>query len=295
MRQPNIRLVQLPDISLRVTEWPGNGDPVLLLHATGFHSRCWDEIARRLADTHLYAVDLRFHGGSESSGAVNWQLMASDIEQLLNKLDLQRVVGVGHSIGGYLVACAAARQRERFKHLVLIDPVIFQRQVYIQRFTQRGAVDPSENPVSRRKNQWRDAEEMYQRFRDRSPFVHWQEQILRDYCAHALRQVPGESALQLACDPLHEASIYLNQEGNEAIHELLPGLTLPVTLLRAAPDPENLGNLTASPTWPGLAAALPNAREIYLPDMTHFIPMEDPELVARVIRDAVDGAVAGRQ
>ncbi|MGA9574064.1 MAG: alpha/beta hydrolase [Lysobacterales bacterium] len=287
MRQPNIRQVELTDVSLQVTEWPGSGDPVLLLHATGFHSRCWDEIARRLSDAHLYAIDLRFHGGSERSGEVNWQLMAGDIEQLLQKLELRSVVGVGHSIGGYLVAFAAARQREQFKHLVLIDPVIFPRQHYVDRFEHLESIDPARNPVSRRKNQWRDAGEMYQRFHNRPPFDRWQAQILRDYCEHALREVPGENDLQLACDPLHEAAIYLSQKGNEIIHDLLPRLTLPITLLRAAPDPENLNNYAASPTWPGLADALPNAREIYLPGMTHFIPMEDPNLVASVILEAI--------
>jgi len=287
MRLPNVYQVDLPGTSLRVAEWPGSGDPVLLLHATGFHSRCWDEIARRLDDAHLYAVDLRFHGGSERSGEVNWQVMAGDIEQLLLKLDLREVVGVGHSIGGYLVACAAARLRERFKHLVLIDPVIFPRQRYIDQFEHPAGVDSAWDRVRKRKNQWRDAEEMYQRFHERPPFDRWHTQILRDYCAHALREVPGEDDLQLACDPLHETAIYLGQKGNEIIHELLPGLTLPVTLLRAAPDPENPDNLAASPTWPGLAGALPNATEIYLPGMTHFIPMEDPELVADVIREVM--------
>jgi len=257
------------------------------LHATGFHGRCWDEIARRLPDAHLYAVDLRFHGGSERCGEVSWQLMADDIERLLLKLDLRGVVGVGHSIGGYLLACAAARQPGRFKQLVLIDPVIFARHQYLDRFEHLERADPARNPVSRRKNQWRDAEEMYQRFRNRPPFDRWQAQILRDYCDHALREVPGETGLQLACNPLHEAAIYLGQKGNEIIHDLLPRLKLPVTLLRAAPDPENLDNFAASPTWPGLADALPNAREIYLPGMSHFIPMEDPDLVASVIREAI--------
>ena len=206
----------------------------MLLHATGFHSRCWDQIASRLSNAHLYAVDLRFHGGSERGGEVNWQIMAKDIEQLLQKLDLQAVVGVGHSIGGYLVACAAARQRQRFKNLVLIDPVVFPRQHYFEQFALLENVDPAGNPISKRKNQWRDAGEMYQRFHNRAPFDRWQEQILRDYCAHALRDVPEESALQLACDPLHEAAIYLSQRGNEIIHDLLPRLTLPITLLRAA-------------------------------------------------------------
>jgi len=287
MRQPTIRQVELHEIALQVTEWPGNGDPVLLLHATGFHSRCWDGIARRLADAHLYAVDLRFHGGSERSGEVNWQVMAGDIGQLLQKLDLQNVVGVGHSIGGYLVACAAARQLGRFKHLVLIDPVVFPRQQYFDQFEHPEGFDTTRNPASKRRNQWRDADEMYQRFHNRPPFDRWQAQILRDYCEHALREVPGESDLQLACDPLHEAAIYMSQKGNEIIYDLLPELTLPVTLLRAAPDPDNFYNFAASPTWPGLANALPNAKEVYLPGMSHFIPMEDPDLVAGVIREAI--------
>ena len=129
---------------------------------------------------------------------------------------------------------------------------------------------------------------MYQRFVNRAPFVHWHKQVLRDYCKYALRAVPQESALQLACDPLHEASIYVNQKGNEAIFDLLPALVLPVTVLRAPQDLEDPDNLAGSPTWPGLAAFLPNARELFLPEMSHFIPMEDPALVARIIQQAVD-------
>ena len=45
-------------------------------------------------------------------------------------------------------------------------------------------------------------------------------------------------------------------------------------------------DLSASPTWPALASVLPHARDIYLPQMNHFIPMQDPELVAGYIREA---------
>ena len=74
--QPKTYQVTLPDVALQVTEWPGESDPVLLLHATGFHSRCWDSIARRMPGVHIYAVDVRFHGGSDRHGEVDWLLMA---------------------------------------------------------------------------------------------------------------------------------------------------------------------------------------------------------------------------
>lgn len=285
--QPKTYRVELPEVALQVTEWPGDSDPVLLLHATGFHSRCWDSIARELKGIHIYATDIRFHGGSDRHGRVNWLLMASDIEALICELDLTRVVGVGHSLGGYLAAYVGAKQLDRFKQLVLIDPVIFSRHDYRELFGPLDSVDPKTYPVSRRKNQWRDAAEMYQRFKHRAPFAHWQDQILRDYCDYALRQVPEETALQLACDPLHESSVYLNHKGNEAIYDLLPLLTLPVTILRAPQDLNDPANLAASPTWPGLAGSLVNAREFYLPQLSHFIPMEDPMLVARMICEAV--------
>lgn len=286
--QPITHQVELSDVTLQVTEWPGSGDPVLLLHATGFHSRCWDSIVEKLSGAHVYAVDLRFHGGSDSHGQVNWLLMARDIQELLEALDLHRVVGVGHSLGGYLTAYVGASQQRRFKHLVLIDPVIFPREHYRKNFGAAEQIDPAESPVTRRKNAWQDAEEMYQRFKNRAPFSRWQRQVLRDYCKYALRTAPRESAMQLACDPLHEASIYINQKGNEAIFDLLPSLALPVTVLRAPQDLDNPDNLAGSPTWPGLADFLPNARDLYLPQMSHFIPMEDPALVARIIQEAVN-------
>jgi pimeloyl-ACP methyl ester carboxylesterase len=231
-------------------------------------------------------MDLRFHGNSGSRGAADWRLMAEDIHQAIDRLDLERLVGVGHSIGGHLIARAAARAPQRFKHLVLIDPVIMSAERYaqVQRFST--ALNAGDHPVSRRKNQWRDASEMYERFRDRAPFNTWQPDVLRDYCDYALRPADENALRQLACDPVNEAGIYLNQKGNEVILQELPNIVTPVTLLRAPPGEDALPDLSTSPTWPGLAAALPACTEVYLPELNHFIPMQAPELVANYIRAA---------
>lgn len=288
MQAPREFRLDIGDIELAGIEWPGQGDPILLLHATGFHSRCWKQVVKHLPGRHVYAIDLRFHGGSDSHGTVDWQLMADDVCQLIETLDLRRIVGAGHSIGGHLMARAAARLPARFKHLVLIDPVIMSPQRYeqFQRFSAE--LNASDHPVSRRKNQWRDAQEMYDRFSGRKPFNTWQPEVLRDYCDYALLP-SGENALyQLACDPINEAGIYLNQAGNEIVLEELPQITSRVTLLRAAPSDTDALDLSSSPTWPGLASALADCEEVYLPELNHFIPMQDPELVARHIIAAYD-------
>ncbi len=289
MQEPLESRIDIGDVALCVYEWQGRGAPVLLLHATGFHSRCWNEVVARLPGQHVYAVDIHFHGGSSAAGeVVDWGLFARDICLLVDKLDLRHAVGVGHSMGGHLVARAAAARPERFSQLVLIDPVIFAPAIYANLESITGNLVAQDHPVAARKNNWRDAEEMFERFRDRPPFDSWQPEVLRDYCDYALLPPDEEGIRQLACNPINEASNYLNHRGNEVILDLLSAVTMPVTLLRA-PTSDNLaGDFTRSPTWPALASALPRCRDIYLPDHNHFIPMQDPALVADYIREALE-------
>ena len=278
--------LDIGDIELCVIEWTGAGDPILLLHATGFHSRCWTQVVKHLPGRQVYAVDLRFHGASGDAGDTDWGIMAEDIRLLIEKLNLSGLIGVGHSIGGHLIARAAAQVPDRFKHLVLIDPVIMSPERYADFHAFSQGLDAKDHPVSRRKNQWRDAQEMYDRFKGRAPFDSWQPAVLQDYCDYALRPAHDDALRQLACNPINEAGIYLHQKGNEAALEELPNIHTPVTLLRAPPGDDARPNLSLSPTWPGLATALPNCQEIYLPDLNHFIPMQNPELVAHYIQAA---------
>ena len=290
MQTVNEFRIDIGDVELSVVEWAGEGDPVLLLHATGFHSRCWNEVVKQLPGQHIYAVDLRFHGASGAAGDVDWKMMADDIRILVERLELQRLVGVGHSIGGHLIARAAAALPGRFKHLLLIDPVILSPERYASLHDFAEELRAEDHPVSRRKNRWQDANEMFQRFQDKPPFDSWDPEVLRDYCDYALQPAGEAGAMQLQCDPINEAAIYLRQRGNEIVHTELPLINTPVTLLRAPPSDDLITNLSASPTWPELASALPCCREIYLPDNNHFIPMQDPGLVAQYIRDAQAGA-----
>ena len=195
-------------------------------------------------------------------------------------------MGVGHSIGGHLLARIAAAAPGRFKQLVLIDPVIMSADTYARYHRLAGGSAISDHPVSRRKKTWQHADEMFVRFRDKPPFDSWQTEVLRDYCDYALQPEGETGLLSLACDPVNEAALYMAQAGTEVILDELSQLLMPVTVLRAPPGSSDVMNFSSSPTWPGLANALPLARDVYLPDHNHFIPMQDPAMVARYIDEA---------
>ncbi len=278
---------QVNGVELCCFEWPGAKEraqepTVLLVHATGFHARCWDQVVAHLPGRHIYAVDMRGHGRSEKTGPFTWDTFGRDLAELVATLKLHDAVGVGHSMGGHSLVQAAAAHPDAFRHLLLIDPVIMAPETY------SGAPawpEGTEHPTARRRNQWSSWQEMVQSFHDRKPFVVWDPAVLEDYCRHGLLAAAPDEGYVLACPPQVEASIYMNSTGTD-IYPLVDTLATPVTVIRArepATD-RDIMDFSNSPTWPQLAARFPHGRDLHLPELTHFIPMEAPARAAGYIQ-----------
>ncbi len=269
-------------------EWGNRSDPsLLLLHATGFHARCWDQMIAALPERrHVVAVDMRGHGRSEKVAPYTWRAFAQDVTELVEHLHLLEAVGVGHSLGGHCIVQVAADLPERFARLLLVDPVIFAPDVYGTNL-HPGFANPEDFPVARRHNHWVSWQAMFKRFENREPFSLWTTEALEDYCRYGVVARKDAEDYELACPPVVEASIYLGNAETD-IHNRVPEINIPVTVLRA--ESRDLGavpemDFSKSPTWPGLAQSFSRGRDVYLPHLTHFIPMQDPGLVARFVVD----------
>lgn len=262
-----------------------HGPSVLLVHATGFHGRVWDQVVQRLPGRHVLAVEQRGHGRSERVDFVGWADFGRDLAALAAALDLQGAVGVGHSLGGHALVQAAAYVAGGFSRLVLVDPTIFAPQDYHLPQPAPGTL----HPAAARRNHFASVQAMLERFAGRPPYSVFQAQALRDYCEHGLRPADGGSGWQLACDPAFEGKVYPLSRQNLGVYASIRALHVPVLVVRArAGDPaiqpwDPLG----SPTWSGLAREFRHGLDLYLPDKTHMLPMEDPALVARLIEQAI--------
>ena len=256
----------------------------MLLHATGFHARCWDKTVANLPESYrVIGVDLRGHGRSSRTGPYGWFDIGNDVVDLVDKLDLHDIVVAGHSMGGHCALYASAKRASRFKALVLVDPVVMSPEQYEVQTASQVTLESAEHPIARRRNHWESPTEMFENFSKRHPFNLWQPSILRDYCEFGL--LPNQSGYELACPPGIEAQIYMGTTQRD-LKGLLSEVTQPTVVMRAKRrlEPRETMDFANSPTWPGLADALPNARDIYLPELSHFIPMQRPELVAAEIR-----------
>jgi lipase len=267
-------------------EWGGEGakPTMLLLHATGFHARCWDATVAGLPDDqHIIAVDMRGHGRSYRPESLSdWTKTADDVVAFLNAKVAAPVFAIGHSMGGYVAARAAAIAPYKFAQLLLVDPVMLVPEIYAKEPVEAGG-SPSDHPVARRRNAWDSAEQMIARFADREPYAHWRADVLADYCTYGLVPAATGEGLELACPPVLEASAYNGAWQNNP-YPWMGQVACPTSILRAR-NAERKGamDFSSSPTAPDLWKSFPNARDLHWPDVSHFIPMEAPERLAALI------------
>lgn len=291
MPEPVQKSLNIRGVELCYFEWGSpdaqNSESILMLHATGFHARVWNRIVEILPNRHVIALDFRGHGQSGKRGPYNWNSFGLDLIDFVDTLKLGNMIGVGHSLGGRVLVHVAAMRQACFSRLVLIDPVIFDAQSYQIRKESQEVINPEDLPTARRRNQWSGWEEMFERFVDRAPFNLWEKTILQDYCRYGLAPDESGEGFQLACPPLVEAEIYATNS-SEDVTDALGRIKVPVTVMRAQPRIDGgsaRSDFSKSPTRPDLAQLFEAGRDVYLPHLSHLIPMQAPELVAQLVLD----------
>lgn len=118
------RTVNLGDISLQVGEAGVGGRPVMLVHGFTADRSEVDGVLGRLAEGgwHGIAPDLRGHGASDrpaDAGAYSFELMADDVVALAGDLGWDRFALVGHSMGGAVAQLVALDHPQRVGGLLL--------------------------------------------------------------------------------------------------------------------------------------------------------------------------------
>lgn len=104
-----------------------NGRVVLLLHGKNFSGAYWQETMRALLERGYRVIVPDQIGFGKSSKPRSFQYsfhaLASYTRALLDKLGIERVAVVGHSMGGMLATRFALSYPQRVEQLVLVNPI----------------------------------------------------------------------------------------------------------------------------------------------------------------------------
>lgn len=107
---------------------------MLLMHALGQSGADWDVVVPAFARNYrVIAPDMRGHGTSSWPGDYSFAAMRDDMLSLLDVLGLDRVVVIGHSMGGVVAWQLAMTHPERVCRLVVEDaPPPFARETPVR-------------------------------------------------------------------------------------------------------------------------------------------------------------------
>ena len=103
----------------------GSGRPVVLLHGWMCNRRFWKEQIRFLADSHqILAPDLCGHGDSDIPAAdYTIERLARDVRGLTESLGMEKMVLVGHSMGGMVAQQFCIHHPGRVSALILVTTI----------------------------------------------------------------------------------------------------------------------------------------------------------------------------
>ena len=93
--------VQLSEVKMHYTVYGEKGHPLILVHGNGGSQNSLKEAATYLANDYVvYVIESRCHGQSSDPGVISYDLMAKDIKEFIEAMELEKPYLMGHSDGG---------------------------------------------------------------------------------------------------------------------------------------------------------------------------------------------------
>ncbi|WP_322488417.1 2-succinyl-6-hydroxy-2,4-cyclohexadiene-1-carboxylate synthase [Chloroflexus sp.] len=262
--------ISLNDLTLHV-ELVGAGPPLLLLHGFTGNGQTWQPLVPALAAHHtLVMIDLIGHGQSDAPddpARYAIEQCVADVLALLDQLSFTRVDLCGYSMGGRIGLLLAAGAPERVGRLVLIG-------------ASPGLADPVERAVRLVSDEAlaerieREGLEWFVEYWAAQPIFASQQRLPAPVRAAQRMQRLAGSARGYA-NALRGMSV-----GRQpSLWAALPAIATPTLLITGAFD-EKFCAIGAQ-----MAALMPQARHVIVPDAGHAAQIEQPEMVGGLISD----------
>jgi pimeloyl-ACP methyl ester carboxylesterase len=111
------------DLTFHYLQWGEQGPPLIFVHGITANAWCFQAFADALSnDFRVFAYDLRGRGDSDKpETGYSIPIHARDLAGIIDALELERPVAVGHSLGAFIALQFAVEYPEKLRKLVLID------------------------------------------------------------------------------------------------------------------------------------------------------------------------------
>ena len=278
--EPQSVFVEHDGLRLRALDWGGDGPPLVLLHPNGFCAGFFDPLAQALRhDYRTVGIDVRGHGGSEGPAdlaACTFPAVTGDARAVLDALGLDKVLVLGHSMGGAIAILLDERRPGIVRAALLCEAIAFPPGGMPR---SEGAPNPMAATARARRAVWPDRATVLASYGSRPPLNSLASDALAAYVRYGFRDRPGGD-VELACSPEVEARCFEaagEPDGAMGAFAHLPDFA--GRLVVAYGDHSNLPREVF--VAQGEAADAPSFE---IPG-SHFFPQEDTERTAALVRE----------
>jgi pimeloyl-ACP methyl ester carboxylesterase len=250
--EENMRFVQGRAGRLRVSDG-GSGEPVMVLvHGLGSDLETWNAVLERLRQSRrAIAYDQRGHGGSDPAAEYSVEQLADDLGRVVQALQLRKFWLVGHSFSGTVVSAYAAKHPEQVAGVVYVDAV----------------GDASRAPA-----------ELKDYFRKHD------EGMTPPRLRESYQQMLGPKAKPATHEAVLNASARMDLKAFAALRASMAEFD-GLSAARAYAGPR-IAIVAEGNDNPVSAGRLPATRVIAIPNVSHWLMLDDPDATARAIEEA---------
>lgn len=207
----------------------------MILHGLFGFSDNWQTHAKKIAEYyHVILVDLRNHGRSDWSDEFSYDIMANDVFELCQELQLENLIVMGHSMGGKVAMRLAQMHEDCLEKLIVVDIGIKEYPMHHEHILAGiNSVEP--NKINSR----REAEEQLSKFIESEGIrqfllknLYWVEKgklawrmnvkTLEQEMQNILSPIPNIEVLLPTLFVRGSMSNYILDEDIEAIEEVFP-------------------------------------------------------------------------
>jgi pimeloyl-ACP methyl ester carboxylesterase len=242
--------------------------PMLCLHGGAVNAHWFDFVAAGFtADYHVRALDQRGHGGSAWADPPDYSYaaFASDLEQVIDRLDLDGAVLVGHSMGGTVSLVHEATYPGRAKALVIVDSTLWSTPERVASFHSVGNREGSTYATN---------EEFIARFKVRPEGTQAEPEVIRYLAQRGGRQGPDGRWRHK-----FDRNVYSKRELLD-IPSLWPRVKIPVLLVRGG-----LSDRITDEIYEDIKRRCPQAQLAEVPRSEHHVTLDNPRYFVRVVNE----------
>ncbi len=245
---------------------PRDGSPILLVHSAVVNRRAWDGVVPPLVDAGYRVIAYDMRGFGESTSEEVEFTGHGDLLAVLDHFGLERVAVAGNSMGAHFALDAVLEAPERFVAYAWIGGGIsgFDKDP-----------DPAEQALF-------DAEEAAEEAGEWDRAAELDAQIWMDGPGQPSTRVPAEIRARFVAmdrELLEPGRVYGNRQkaATPAVERLG---TVRVPTLVVIGELDTVGTRAAAER---VAADVPGARIVRMPDVAHIVGLEQPDRLAALI------------